>query len=238
MLFKYNFSDSKKGLRCFWFSDQLNEIRWGKKQLTKGYSKVDLSECVGVVYGPYSNTFSRAELSEHDYHCLSLVFNDRTLDVTATTDIQLRIWYLGLVTAASKVGTVNPMLRDIPLFAFKLARMKLTQTAHSYFVTLRTFLYYRIRSVAKSAGLDTHQVPGRGRKKTETHTQQSTHTQGPSVGFNLPHTHTHTHDDDDEDYYNFSLWNVNDDGTYIPPGATKNSNVSTKKKKKKKKKRS
>merc|ERR1711907_716676 len=60
-LYKYNYSNSKRMRRHFWVNDEGTEVRWAKAKCTDDFQKVELAECIGMIYGPMTTTFMRCE---------------------------------------------------------------------------------------------------------------------------------------------------------------------------------
>lgn len=57
---------------------------------------MDLTSCVGIIYGPMTSTFQRCSaLEDAPWCCFSLLFPDRTLDLAVAGDAVAQ-WFLGL----------------------------------------------------------------------------------------------------------------------------------------------
>ena len=66
-------------------------------------SKVNLKESLGIIFGPRTSTFQRRQIKlDDEWLCFSLVFRDRTLDISALDDQQLMTWFLGLQSLVCK----------------------------------------------------------------------------------------------------------------------------------------
>merc|ERR1719171_1295588 len=83
-LYKYNYSNSKRMRRHFWVNDEGDEVRWAKAKTADDFQKVELRECIGMIYGPMTTTFMRCEnVEDPSCTCFSLLFMGRTLDLAA-----------------------------------------------------------------------------------------------------------------------------------------------------------
>ncbi len=81
-LVKYNYSNYKRTRRLFWINDTGEELRWGKQKSVSDFSKVELKDCIGIIYGPVTTTFQRClEKQDSADCCFSLLFMGRTLDL-------------------------------------------------------------------------------------------------------------------------------------------------------------
>ncbi|CAD7931825.1 unnamed protein product [Amoebophrya sp. A120] len=147
-LVKYNYSNYKRTRRLFWISDAGDELRWGKTKSVTEYSKVDLRDCIGIIYGPVTTTFLRCNAGsasaggtssssssrDESCSCFSLLFMGRTLDL-ATYGGMIDIWFLGLQYLISRYGTGGqsmPTLSDSQ-FLVKKAQYKIADKAHHAF---------------------------------------------------------------------------------------------------------
>eukprot|EP00743_Colponemidia_sp_Colp-15_P006078 GILK01006532.1.p1 GENE.GILK01006532.1~~GILK01006532.1.p1 ORF type:complete len:1069 (+),score=245.18 GILK01006532.1:59-3208(+) len=147
-IFKYNYSNSKRTRRTFWLSPDCAELRWAK-QKGRSYSKVALSDCLGIIYGPLTTTFSRAPaLQDEDWVCFSLLFLGRTLDVACVGENQVRTWFLGLQTIIASKGS-TPVLSE-GQFLVRKAQLKITKEAHDHQMTMRAHIVRKVREIADS----------------------------------------------------------------------------------------
>lgn len=97
-LVKYNYSNYKRTRRLFWISPKGDELRWGKTKSDTDYSKVELKDCIGIIYGPVTTTFVRCtEKVDPPYTCFSLLFMGRTLDLATYGGLQKNPLNLGFV---------------------------------------------------------------------------------------------------------------------------------------------
>lgn len=93
--YKYNYSNSKRMRRHFWVNESRVELCWGKSKGDEPQT-MDLSDCVGIIYGPETTTFQRCSAMEDPpWCCFSLLFPDRTLDLAVPATI-IDTWFLGL----------------------------------------------------------------------------------------------------------------------------------------------
>ena len=57
-------------------------------------SKCQLNHCLGIIYGPRTVTFKRRTVcTDPDWLCFSLIFRDRTVDISCLDDENLMTWY-------------------------------------------------------------------------------------------------------------------------------------------------
>eukprot|EP00747_Dinoflagellata_sp_TGD_P068335 gnl/TRDRNA2_/TRDRNA2_155668_c1_seq1.p1 gnl/TRDRNA2_/TRDRNA2_155668_c1~~gnl/TRDRNA2_/TRDRNA2_155668_c1_seq1.p1 ORF type:complete len:258 (+),score=31.43 gnl/TRDRNA2_/TRDRNA2_155668_c1_seq1:67-774(+) len=100
---KYNYSNSKRSRRYFWVADDGRELCWGRAK-GEDTQKVNLRECIGIIYGPMTTTFQRTGVSLEDpgWSCFSLLFMGRTLDLAVAGDLQVQAWFLGMQNLISK----------------------------------------------------------------------------------------------------------------------------------------
>eukprot|EP00397_Hematodinium_sp_SG-2012_P016542 GEMP01016882.1.p1 GENE.GEMP01016882.1~~GEMP01016882.1.p1 ORF type:complete len:804 (+),score=171.46 GEMP01016882.1:16-2427(+) len=143
-LFKYNYSNSKRTRRVFWISSEGDELCWARKRDDADFSKVDLKECIGLIYGPMTTTFVRCEkIDDPGWCCFSLLFMGRTLDLaTPNGEAMITPWFLGLQFL---VSSTTPMMGGSQ-FVVRKAMLKLTDAAHAKKLTLRTFLTQKLRA--------------------------------------------------------------------------------------------
>jgi len=109
---KYNLQ-GKPNSRYFYITEDGTELHWTKTNPAKGRNKQSLTaekprkrffaDVRGVYYGPYNNrrVFRRFldnkdqfEGSGKDWLCITVAFDDRTLDFCCTTDEQVSTWFL------------------------------------------------------------------------------------------------------------------------------------------------
>lgn len=109
---KYNLQ-GKPNSRYFYITEDGTELHWTKTNPSKGRNKQSLTaekprkrffaDVRGVYYGPYNNrrVFRRFldnkdqfEGSGKDWLCITVAFDDRTLDFCCTTDEQVSTWFL------------------------------------------------------------------------------------------------------------------------------------------------
>ncbi|CAD7943719.1 unnamed protein product [Amoebophrya sp. A25] len=152
-LVKYNYSNYKRTRRLFWISDNGDELRWGKQKSLTDYSKVDLRDCIGIIYGPVTTTFVRCQETGKDapYCCFSLLFMGRTLDLASYGDM-INIWFLGLQYLISRYGTGGqsmPVLSDSQ-FVVKKGQYKVMERAHQLGVT---YMRHLVLSVKEMGGM-------------------------------------------------------------------------------------
>jgi len=149
---KYNYSNSKRSRRYFWVATNGRELCWGR---TKGEDtqKVNLRECIGIIYGPMTTTFQRcSHIEDPSWTCFSLLFMDRTLDLAVAGDLQVHAWFLGMQHLISRHGMCSmPMMSDAD-FTIRKIQYKLTDTAHSQGLVLGRYLLDRIRKQATNRG--------------------------------------------------------------------------------------
>eukprot|EP00971_Amphidinium_carterae_P025788 508851-Amphidinium_carterae.1 len=88
--YKYNYSNSKRMRRMFWIESAGPELCWAKSKgdpKADDAQRVDLKDCIGLVYGPATTTFKRClTLEDPSWCCFSLLFGDRTLDMSVPPD--------------------------------------------------------------------------------------------------------------------------------------------------------
>jgi len=109
---KYNLQ-GKPNSRYFYITEDGTELHWTKTNPAKGRNNHSLTaekprkryfaDVRGVYYGPYNNrrVFRRFldnkdqfEGSGKDWLCITVAFDDRTLDFCCTTDEQVSTWFL------------------------------------------------------------------------------------------------------------------------------------------------
>ena len=131
-LVKYNYSNYKRTRRLFWISETGEELRWGKVKSGTDFSKVELKDCIGIIYGPVTTTFVRCtDKQDQPYCCFSLLFMGRTLDLATYGDM-ISVWFLGLQYLISRYGQSAgsmPTLSDSQ-FVQKKIQYKLQEKAH------------------------------------------------------------------------------------------------------------
>jgi len=150
---KYNYSNSKRSRRYFWIADGGREFCWGRSK-GEDTQKVNLRECIGIIYGPMTTTFQRCRtLDDASWSCFSLLFMGRTLDLAVAGDLQIHAWFLGMQHLISRHGIGSmPMMSDAQ-FTIKKIQLKLTDAAHAKGLILSQFLLQSIRSKAAGTGL-------------------------------------------------------------------------------------
>mmetsp|Transcript_2435 Transcript_2435/g.5447 ORF Transcript_2435/g.5447 Transcript_2435/m.5447 type:complete len:928 (+) Transcript_2435:38-2821(+) len=158
-MFKYNYSNSKRMRRQFWISEAGSELCWGKAKTdedAKDVSKVDLRDCIGIIYGPMTTTFVRCAARREDpaWACFSLLFMGRTLDLACVGDTQVRAWFHGLQRLITRVGLspAMPLVSDATFITQK-ARWKLTDDAHASGKTVRVHLIRSLKVMHSDAAL-------------------------------------------------------------------------------------
>ena len=106
-LFKVGFSDKEKVRRFFWLSDDSTELRWGVSQGDTRFLCIRLDEVVGLSFGPETTAFMNIGESVEGillpWHCFSLIFVGRTLDLCAIQPDALD-WFLSLQTIIASRG--------------------------------------------------------------------------------------------------------------------------------------
>merc|ERR1740138_1727608 len=127
---KYNYSNSKRSRRYFWVADGGREFCWGRPK-GEDTQKVNLRDCIGIIFGPMTTTFQRCQSMEDPaWLCFSLLFMDRTLDLTVAGDLQVHAWFLGMQHLISLHGIGSmPMMSDAQFVARKV-QYKLMAVAH------------------------------------------------------------------------------------------------------------
>jgi len=149
-LYKYNYSNSKRTRRQFWITKDGTELCWAKKRDDDEYSRIYISECIGIIYGPMTTTFVRCQSIDDPAHCcFSLLFMGRTLDLaTPGGDDWVAAWFLGLQYLMKKS---TPLMGDSQ-FAIKKVHMKLLDKAHADRLTLGTYLLQKLRALGGKIG--------------------------------------------------------------------------------------
>jgi len=149
-LYKYNYSNSKRTRRQFWITEDGAELCWAKKRDDDEYSRIYISECIGIIYGPMTTTFVRCQSIDDPAHCcFSLLFMGRTLDLaTPGGDEWVAAWFLGLQYLMQKTAT----LMGDSQFTIKKVQMKLLQKAHDDRLTLATYLLQSLRALGGKIG--------------------------------------------------------------------------------------
>jgi len=150
---KYNYSNSKRSRRYFWVADSGRELCWGRSK-GEDTQKVNLRECIGIIYGPMTTTFQRCtQLEDASWSCFSLLFMGRTLDLAVAGDLQVHAWFLGMQHLISRHGIGSmPMMSDAQLMARKV-QLKLTDAAHRKGLVLGRFLVEALKALAAGKGL-------------------------------------------------------------------------------------
>merc|ERR1719453_2500617 len=150
---KYNYSNSKRSRRYFWVADGGRELCWGRSK-GEDTQKVNLRECIGIIYGPMTTTFQRCStLEDASWSCFSLLFMGRTLDLAVAGDLQVHAWFLGMQHLISRHGIGSmPMMSDAQ-FTIKKIQLKLTDAAHRKGLVLGRFLLAAIKGLASGKGL-------------------------------------------------------------------------------------
>uniref|UniRef100_A0A0G4IFR3 Kinesin-like protein n=1 Tax=Chromera velia CCMP2878 TaxID=1169474 RepID=A0A0G4IFR3_9ALVE len=82
--------------------------------------------------------------------------------------LQLRCWFMGLQSVITRLGNAKMPVLTYNQYILRKVQYKLMFSAHSHFVTLKTYIYYKVRSIAIQAGLPTASLRGRGKKKKTT----------------------------------------------------------------------
>eukprot|EP00930_Biecheleria_cincta_P018178 TRINITY_DN1424_c0_g2_i1.p1 TRINITY_DN1424_c0_g2~~TRINITY_DN1424_c0_g2_i1.p1 ORF type:complete len:970 (+),score=222.53 TRINITY_DN1424_c0_g2_i1:31-2940(+) len=153
---KYNYSNSKRSRRFFWVADDGRELCWGrsKGEEVGDSQKVNLRECIGIIYGPMTTTFQRATLSEDPaWTCFSLLFMGRTLDLAVAGDLQVHAWFIGLQHLISQHGVGSMPVMSEAQFVTRKVQYKLMAVAHRHGLVLGRYLLERIREAAADRGL-------------------------------------------------------------------------------------
>lgn len=143
--------------RFFWLSANVHELCWTNSVHASGpnesCNKEDLREAEGIVFGPLSHGFLRASSLEHpSYFCFSILFKGRTLDLAVVGEHQISMWFLGLQSVISRIGG-SGMGVQLPVLSYqsfirRKVLYKLIETAHKFYVTVRTLLRFRVRKIA------------------------------------------------------------------------------------------
>eukprot|EP00928_Gymnodinium_smaydae_P100343 TRINITY_DN9821_c3_g1_i1.p1 TRINITY_DN9821_c3_g1~~TRINITY_DN9821_c3_g1_i1.p1 ORF type:complete len:1005 (+),score=281.15 TRINITY_DN9821_c3_g1_i1:169-3183(+) len=149
-LSKYHYSNSKRMRRHFWVESQTAELCWARSR-TEEPQTMDLKQSCGLVYGALTTTFQRCEATdETPRHCMSLLFQDRTLDLAAPTDEITEQWFLGLqhllLLRARSCSVLGP---DPAQFVFRKVYNRLREGAQAKQLTVRTLLLQDLRALAK-----------------------------------------------------------------------------------------
>lgn len=150
---KYNYSNSKRSRRYFWASDDGIELCWGRSK-GEDTQKVNLRECIGIIYGPMTTTFQRCpQLEDPSWSCFSLLFMGRTVDLAVAGDFQVQAWFLGMQHLISRHGIGSmPMMSDAQ-FVTRKVQYKLMDAAHRHGLVIGRYLLQRVRALASSRGL-------------------------------------------------------------------------------------
>eukprot|EP00927_Polykrikos_kofoidii_P054273 TRINITY_DN48710_c0_g1_i1.p1 TRINITY_DN48710_c0_g1~~TRINITY_DN48710_c0_g1_i1.p1 ORF type:complete len:984 (-),score=196.70 TRINITY_DN48710_c0_g1_i1:68-3019(-) len=161
MMHKYNYSNSKRSRRYFWVerpptsvsrtshvADAGRELCWGRAK-GEDTQKVNLRECIGIIYGPMTTTFQRTAMVEDpSWTCFSLLFMGRTLDLAVAGDLQVHAWFLGMQHLISRHGIGSmPMMSDAAFVARKV-QYKLMDAAHRHGLVLGRYLVEQVKAVA------------------------------------------------------------------------------------------
>lgn len=150
---KYNYSNSKRSRRYFWVADGGRELCWGRSK-GEDTQKVNLRECIGIIFGPMTTTFQRCSLlDDASWSCFSLLFMGRTLDLAVAGDLQVHAWFFGMQHLISRHGIGSmPMMSNAQFIARKV-QLKLTDAAHAKGLVLGRFLLEALRALASGKGL-------------------------------------------------------------------------------------
>lgn len=150
---KYNYSNSKRSRRYFWIADEGKELCWGRSK-GEDTQKVNLQECIGIIYGPMTTTFQRCtNLEDPAWTCFSLLFMGRTLDLAVAGDLQVHAWFLGLQHLISLHGIGSMPIMSDSQFILRKVQYKLTGAAHRNGLVLGRHLLERFRALAADRGL-------------------------------------------------------------------------------------
>ena len=150
---KYNYSNSKRSRRYFWVGDGGKQLCWGRSK-GEDTQSVNLSDCIGIIYGPMTTTFQRCPtLEDSAYTCFSLLFMGRTLDLTVAGDLQVCAWFLGMQHLISLHGMGSMPMMSEAQFVTRKVQYKIQAAAHSQGLVLGRFLLERVRAVAAGRGL-------------------------------------------------------------------------------------
>lgn len=120
---KYNLQ-GKPNSRYFYITEDGTELHWTKTNPAKGRNHHSLTaekprkryfaDVRGVYYGPYNNrrVFRRFldnkdqfEGSGKDWLCITVAFDDRTLDFCCTTDEQVSTWFMCMQALAPRAAS-------------------------------------------------------------------------------------------------------------------------------------
>lgn len=120
---KYNLQ-GKPNSRYFYITEDGTELHWTKTNPAKGRNNHTLTaekprkryfaDVRGVYYGPYNNrrVFRRFldnkdqfEGSGKDWLCITVAFDDRTLDFCCTTDEQVSTWFMCMQALAPRAAS-------------------------------------------------------------------------------------------------------------------------------------
>mmetsp|Transcript_66089 Transcript_66089/g.158077 ORF Transcript_66089/g.158077 Transcript_66089/m.158077 type:complete len:970 (+) Transcript_66089:62-2971(+) len=151
--YKYNYSNSKRMRRTFWIEDAGPELCWAKSKSdpkADDVQRVDLKDCVGIVFGPATTTFKRcATLEDPAWCCFSLLFGDRTLDMSVPADY-VDQWFLGLqhllaIRSQKPIPTLT-----VPSFYFRKVYLKFQEQAHNQSLTTKVLLKQRVAQLPEA----------------------------------------------------------------------------------------
>ncbi|CAE8629647.1 unnamed protein product, partial [Polarella glacialis] len=161
---KYNYSNSKRSRRYFWVSADGKELCWGRAKGGEDTQKVQLSECIGIIYGPMTTTFQRCgDLEDPAWTCFSLLFMGRTLDLAVLGELQVHAWFLGLQHLISQHGIGSMPIMSEGQFITRKVQYKLMAVAHQHGLVLGRFLISKIKEAAASRGVgESKPAPMRG----------------------------------------------------------------------------
>jgi len=150
---KYNFKNSKLTKKHFWFSPDLNEIRWASSKNAKKYSKVDINEIKDIKLGPNTKNFKKV-LDKYGaknipYHlCFSICTNKKTIDLQAGNEAEFKLLIQGIMyvirTKCAKIPGYIPM-NKLPFVSF---RLKMTKSAHLVGYTFLAYLKIKLFKIA------------------------------------------------------------------------------------------
>lgn len=150
--YKYNYSNSKRMRRHFWVEASAAELRWGKTRTDESPQSMDLTSCVGIIYGPMTSTFQRCSaLEDAPWCCFSLLFPDRTLDLAVAGDAVAQ-WFLGLQQLLLERSPGCVTCLSEAQFVFRRVQHKLRHAAHGQGLTVRAFLVRQLRALAEDPG--------------------------------------------------------------------------------------
>mmetsp|Transcript_11194 Transcript_11194/g.25481 ORF Transcript_11194/g.25481 Transcript_11194/m.25481 type:complete len:952 (+) Transcript_11194:69-2924(+) len=149
---KYNYSNSKRSRRYFWVEGDGQDLCWGRSK-GEDTQKVNLKECMGIIYGPLTTTFQRCpQIEDPSWSCFSLLFMGRTLDLAVAGDLQVHAWFLGMQHLISVHGIGSmPIMSDAQFNARKV-QLKLTDAAHRQGLVLSRFLINQCKALGTGSG--------------------------------------------------------------------------------------